>query len=1330
MGLVSGWPQQNIISGDNATISQTWNLIVNSMDRINDARIPYDLPTANSNSAVGTALRDAGFDPPDSGLLSGRTAPGWDNHLQSVETPGPQSSIEIDSTYNGGSTHATLNADRSPVESISKDTAGNITHTEQWSADGNHVATSFDVSNTQPFQTQSAYLDAMNRVDKVDTLNDDGSKTLADFDQNNSQSWSRQTTETSASDHVDAVQTVDDDGTFSLQTNNPDGTHAVTTSASDGGDPAASVTSHYDAANHLISETTHNDDGTTTLVTHDAAGAETWATQTASFDLGYNLKSEVIQYDDGWMSQRVNDLDGAQSWSAAYSVTNASGQLEWQDVLNDNGGTETGFNHSGVGDWTSYVTNFQNGWQATSETDYYADGTRAEVTYDTTGQNWDSTINWYDAANHLTYQDTFYDNGSAVETGYNVSGVGDWTSYTAIFDTAGNQTHETDFYADGSRAEMTLDTAGQAWDYTANWYDAANHLTYQDTVYDNGSAVETGYNVSGVGDWTSYTAIFDAAGNEAHETDYYTDGTRAETSFDLSGQNWDTQIDWYNPAGQLMLHDLNHDNGTSTETWYDTTGAEWSSWVANYDAAGNQVSETDYWDNGWRSDYVWSGGAYTQYDYMPDGQFYDSYTGTGGDSPEYFLDQTPFDFTGDDGGFFDGGFGGFDDFGFYDGGFGFGDFPVVLDLDGNGVDIALRGASTAAFDMVAFSPGREQTSWVAGNDGLLAIDLGANGQAGADGVIDQAREIVFTRWTNAGTDMAALRAVFDTNQNNRLDAGDTRFNEFRVWRDANRNGVSEAGELLTLAQLGIVFLSLTTSGAALAFADGSGVNGLASYTRTDGSTRLAADATFAPAGDISGDAAHTNALVNVKLGAGGATVSEITERDSAGNLLDHRITTIAANRTDVAADTNGDGRTDRLEASWVDGYGVKTVEQKEFGIDGSLLIEVNAKYESGNSAPVLKTITVHDASDTQIWSTRVSSYDAAGDLTLVTVTNDDGSLALTAHTAEDTVLAGSALDDTLTGDAGNDILYGDLGADTMAGGGGDDSYYVDNAADQVTEGAGGGYDMLVTEVNHSLPANVEQLVLIGTDNLDAAANALDDTLVGNAGNNRITVGPGADRIIGHAGIDTVVFSGNRANYAVLFDSTDTQAFTVTDLRAGSPDGIDTISGVEFFAFADVTVDAFSFATQTVTNPDGTRTVTTTDVTDGLPWTTRVSTYDAANHLTAETFNEDNGSVWTNSYDTGNATWAWKTSNTDGNGNLISKMTSYDDGTHALDGHDNMEVNDWADFTVTFDAGWNIVVQSGIRDDGTALTSAELAAAAETIAWYTHTVDPARDFILS
>ena len=330
----------------------------------------------------------------------------------------------------------------------------------------------------------------------------------------------------------------------------------------------------------------------------------------------------------------------------------------------------------------------------------------------------------------------------------------------------------------------------------------------------------------------------------------------------------------------------------------------------------------------------------------------------------------------------------------------------------------------------------------------------------------------------------------------------------------------------------------------------------------------------------------------------------------------------------------------------------------------------------------------------------------------------------------DDQLFGGDGNDTLGGGAGDDHLSGGNGNDLMSGGDGDDTYDVTEAGDQVSEGPGQGYDTVLASVSLSLPANVEQLTMTGTDDLDAVANAQGDTLIGNAGDNRFTVGAGSDLILGGAGIDTVVFSGNRADYAISYDGTDTQYFTVIDLRSGSPDGTDIVGGVEFFAFANATVDTLSLSAQTVNNPDGTSTVTAYDVTGGLPWWSRVSTYDAANHLAEEKFNEDNGTVWSNAYDTGNASdWAWSTSNVDGTGYLVSKVTTYDDGTHALEAHDVTGANDWSDVTIQFDAGWNIVTQSGARHDGTPLSASDIGPISETVAWYAHPVDPARDFVL-
>lgn len=180
-----------------------------------------------------------------------------------------------------------------------------------------------------------------------------------------------------------------------------------------------------------------------------------------------------------------------------------------------------------------------------------------------------------------------------------------------------------------------------------------------------------------------------------------------------------------------------------------------------------------------------------------------------------------------------------------DGLIGFGGSPVILDLNGDGVSLSLLGASNATFDMTGDGQ-RVQTAWASAGDGFLAIDLGANGQGGPDGVIDQSKEIVFTEWAPGTTsDMDALRQVFDTNHDGKLDAVDGRWSDFRIWQDANGDGISDPGEVKTLDQLGITSIDLTPTGPALSFADGSVIQGLSTYSRADGTTGVAADVTLA-----------------------------------------------------------------------------------------------------------------------------------------------------------------------------------------------------------------------------------------------------------------------------------------------------------------------------------------------------------------------------------------------------------------------------------------------------------------------------------------------------
>src|SRR5258705_3427783 len=96
----------------------------------------------------------------------------------------------------------------------------------------------------------------------------------------------------------------------------------------------------------------------------------------------------------------------------------------------------------------------------------------------------------------------------------------------------------------------------------------------------------------------------------------------------------------------------------------------------------------------------------------------------------------------------------------------------------------------------------------------------------------------------------------------------------------------------------------------------------------------------------------------------------------------------------------------------------------------------------------------------------------------------------------------------------------------------------------------------------------------GSGNDTLIGNAIANTLTGGAGVDTLTGGGGNDAIIGGSGTDTAVFSGTRATYLVTYNAA-TQTYTVADQRAGSPDGTDTVTGVENFRFADGTLDSSS-----------------------------------------------------------------------------------------------------------------------------------------------------------
>ncbi|UGX96544.1 M10 family metallopeptidase C-terminal domain-containing protein [Bradyrhizobium barranii subsp. barranii] len=100
----------------------------------------------------------------------------------------------------------------------------------------------------------------------------------------------------------------------------------------------------------------------------------------------------------------------------------------------------------------------------------------------------------------------------------------------------------------------------------------------------------------------------------------------------------------------------------------------------------------------------------------------------------------------------------------------------------------------------------------------------------------------------------------------------------------------------------------------------------------------------------------------------------------------------------------------------------------------------------------------------------------------------------------------------------------------------------------------------------------------GSGNDTIIGNAIANVLNGGGGNDTITGRGGNDTIVGGTGTDTAVYSGSQANYAVTYNSA-TQTFSLVDQRSGSPDGTDTVTGVESFQFADGTVTSARLISQ-------------------------------------------------------------------------------------------------------------------------------------------------------
>lgn len=127
--------------------------------------------------------------------------------------------------------------------------------------------------------------------------------------------------------------------------------------------------------------------------------------------------------------------------------------------------------------------------------------------------------------------------------------------------------------------------------------------------------------------------------------------------------------------------------------------------------------------------------------------------------------------------------------------------PLVFDLDhSNSIELISLDNSTTYWDgnIDGFT---NISGWATGGDGFLALDKNHNGN------IDDNSELFGT----ADTDGFTILASYDSNQDNLITEEDAVWDDLLIWLDTNEDGVSNTGELYTLADHDIISINLNAT---------------------------------------------------------------------------------------------------------------------------------------------------------------------------------------------------------------------------------------------------------------------------------------------------------------------------------------------------------------------------------------------------------------------------------------------------------------------------------------------------------------------------------------
>ena len=311
--------------------------------------------------------------------------------------------------------------------------------------------------------------------------------------------------------------------------------------------------------------------------------------------------------------------------------------------------------------------------------------------------------------------------------------------------------------------------------------------------------------------------------------------------------------------------------------------------------------------------------------------------------------------------------------------------PMLMDLDGDGIQLIERTESTVYLD-IEDDGYKHQTAWAGQDDGVLFIDLDG------DNEISERKEVIFTDWLPAAdTDAEALRRLFDSNNDGILDAGDDRWSEFKVMVTGPDGRLTAK----TLTELGIVSIDLDVDRTGVDYADGSSIDGETTFTRSDGTTGRAATATLS-IGEEGYSVTETS-----EINGDGDTVVTQTLFNTAGELAQiiTRTSSPEGLTVTVEFDSNADGVADRVlsDITVINGDGSRTRTETSRDAGGVLIEEIITTTSADLASIVIERDEAGGGYPTQRES-RVTAVDNSFTVTIENLSPDGTVLNSTATT--------------------------------------------------------------------------------------------------------------------------------------------------------------------------------------------------------------------------------------------------------------------------------------------------------------------------------------------